>query len=78
MDSTLWPGLRPCEGYQSRLYIEDYPCLSNIYTPWQNVGEVKSITSGIRDIDKLRLKQEAITDVSLDEAIKERTAGLEY
>lgn len=47
-----------------------------VYTPWHNVGDVKSITYGMRDIDNLSLKQAALTEIPLEEAIKEQIAVL--
>lgn len=47
-----------------------------VYTPWHNIGEVKSVTYGMRDIDNLSLKEETLTDIPLQVAIKERIAVL--
>lgn len=47
-----------------------------VYTPWNNVGDVKTLMVGVRSIEHLSLKREPLTEMDLEEGIQEQVALL--
>lgn len=53
------------------IYYSSCLCL---YSPWENIVGLEKVVMGVRSVDSLRLRLEAVDGVSLQEGMKERRA----